>query len=159
MNSACRPLPGSLSINFQQIASFPLPKAFSRGHFLIYRMEGGRNITLGRLGLPKTTQQFIGKRRWEDSQNSGEEKRDFKIHQMPAMFDYGLEFDRPFYHPGWCQMCWWIYERRLKQKSRLWCINLRIICLWKVIKAYLKSSCPESRTENPSYYYHLEIIS
>ena len=85
MNSACRRLPGSLSSNFQQIASLPLSKAFSRGHFLIYRMEGGRNITLGRLGLPKTTATIHSQEEEREFSELrilvGEEKKDFKIHQ------------------------------------------------------------------------------
>lgn len=66
MNSACGSLPGSLSINSQQILSFLLLEGFPRRHLLVYGIVGGRNITLGRLGLPKT--------HWNNSQGKGGER-------------------------------------------------------------------------------------
>ena len=64
-------------------------------------MEGGRNITLGRLGLPKTTatihrqEEVRGFSELRILRIQGKKRR--TLHQMPTMFDYGLEVDRPFY--------------------------------------------------------------
>ena len=163
MNSARRPLPGSLSINFQQIASFPLPKAFSRGHFLISKMEGGRNITLGRLGLPKTTATI---HRQEEVRGFSElrilrtqgKKRTLKYTKCLPCLIMDLSLIGLF---TWRMMSNVLVNIREEVKTEVQAMMYKFenTLHMEGIKACLKSSCPEPRTGNPSYYYHLEIIS